>query len=223
MHELSSRIFAILLALQFYWAETTARCSDNLALVGWPVCAKPCYTICDKYCPSTLVDPSCPCRSTDYLREAYNCISRSCSDADTKSISTSAARTCARLGYNIPSIPSTSSTTADEKSNTKKGVPIGTVVGIAVGVGFGVLLGAVVIWYFVRRRKSRTTMSGVAPTGLPRDTSPISSPKGPDNSVQAMELHGFPANSGNTNSLPKEIEGNAPGNAPGWSRPHELA
>jgi hypothetical protein len=176
-----SLIAKLLFILQFH-SVSSASCSEELGASGWPRCASPCFPICDKYCPSALVDPLCTCSTPAYTRETYACLQQSCSDGDLQYINKTTTETCASFGQDITRhlsstvssfvgtsptstspVGTTSAVASDgNQAGAKKGVPVPTVVGIALGIGLGLLLGAAAIWFCMRRRKKKR-MAAQAP------------------------------------------------------------
>jgi hypothetical protein len=113
------------------------------------------------------------------------------------------------------------------------GVPVGTVVGIALGVGLPLVIAIGVILYCMRRRKRRSAQSSAVEQAPLKQEGTFQAPLAPQSQPQPQPLPvytppiqhqemGTAQGAGWHAHAPTEIEGNAPGNAPGWRAPHEM-
>lgn len=111
------------------------------------------------------------------------------------------------------------------------GVPIGTVVGIAVGIGVPLLVAMGVLLYCMHRRKQRAAQPAVVEVAPPLKQEGTFQAPAPHPQPQPLPVYTPPSQyqgmgtaqgAGWHPHAPTEIEGNAPGNAPGWKAPHEM-
>lgn len=139
-----------------------------------------------------------------------------------------------------PSASSGASTAAANSSGGSgggggSGVPVGTVVGIAVGIGLPLVFAIGVILYCMRRRKQRSAQPSPVEQAPLKQEGTFQAPPPPQSQsqprpqplpvytppIQSQEM-GTAQGAGWYAHAPTEIEGNAPGNAPGWRAPHEM-
>lgn len=220
---------------------TAATCSEELALVGYPSCASFCFPICDEYCPSSLFDATCTCRTSAYLQDTFACLEKECSRIDLLSIASVAQLSCASYGYDISPYITISSSSADTSSgastaaaNPSGGVPVGTVVGISLGIGLPLVIAIGAILYCIRRRRKWRAAVGQVPmeqqgafqAPLPPQPQPQPQPQ-----FQPLPVYTPPIKYQETDTVqgagwhahaPTEIEGKALGNAPVWRAPQEI-
>lgn len=263
LHALPSSLLLTLL-IAFYPSTAATTCSQELALTGYPSCANSCFSICDKYCPSSNVDLTCACRTGPYIQEIFSCLKKACPRADLVGMVTINEAACKVFGYDIsqyisasassagttatgvPASASSGASTSTSGSSTGGnaggsggGVPVSTVVGIAVGLGVPFLIAIGILLYCLgRRRKQRAAQATAQPAVVevahppkqeathrtlpppqpqfqPQYPTVYTSP-GQYQEISAAQGAAWPSHA------PMEIEGNAPGNAPGWRAPHEM-